>query len=126
MGPLLTWRSGWHVTNSSLFLHFPHDPWYFVASPIRLVITIQPTADTYVHVLTLGCCVSQEDFLLCMQKRMEGILQEAEAIADVMAPGVTPAAIPGQPMSSLAAQQSFCQSPFGALPCGWPSPFQVV
>lgn len=37
----------------------------------------------------------QEDFLMCMHKRMEDILHEAEAIADIMAPGVNPASIQG-------------------------------
>lgn len=40
--------------------------------------------------------VLQEDFLLCMHKRMEDILQEAEAIADLMAPAANPAALQGQ------------------------------
>ncbi len=34
---------------------------------------------------------------MCMHKRMEDILHEAEAIADIMAPGVNPASIQGQP-----------------------------
>ena len=33
---------------------------------------------------------------------MEDILQEAEAIADAMSPSLTPAALPGQPCSTLA------------------------
>lgn len=37
----------------------------------------------------------QEDFLLCMHKRMEDILTEGEAIADLMAPSLDPARIPG-------------------------------
>ena len=36
-----------------------------------------------------------------MHKRMEGILHEAEAIADLMAPGLNAAAIPGQAWTSL-------------------------
>ena len=44
---------------------------------------------------------AQEDFLLCMHKRMEGILHEAEANADLMAPGLSAAAIPGQAWTSL-------------------------
>lgn len=38
----------------------------------------------------------QEDFLLCMHKRMEDILHEAEAIADLMSPAANPAALQGQ------------------------------
>ena len=38
----------------------------------------------------------QEDFLLCMHKRMEGILTEGEAIADLMAPGLDPRHAKGQ------------------------------
>ncbi len=39
---------------------------------------------------------------MCMHKRMEDILHEAEAIADIMAPGVNPASIRGQPLTTLA------------------------
>lgn len=45
--------------------------------------------------------VVQEDFLLCMHKRMEDILQEAEAIADLMSPATDPAALQGHLLSHL-------------------------
>lgn len=43
---------------------------------------------------------------MCMHKRMEDILHEAEAIADLMAPGVKPASIQGQPFTTKAWLQS--------------------
>ncbi|KAL3158433.1 hypothetical protein ABBQ38_010667 [Trebouxia sp. C0009 RCD-2024] len=48
----------------------------------------------------------QEDFLLCMHKRMEDILQEAEAIADLMAPAANPAALQGL-LSKVSARGSW-------------------
>lgn len=39
---------------------------------------------------------------MCMHKRMEDILHEAEAITDIMAPGVNPGLIQGQPLTALA------------------------
>ncbi|KAA6417142.1 MAG: hypothetical protein FRX49_12897 [Trebouxia sp. A1-2] len=48
----------------------------------------------------------QEDFLMCMHKRMEDILHEAEAIADLMAPGVKPASIQGL-LTKVSARASW-------------------
>ena len=38
-----------------------------------------------------------------MHKRMEDVLQEAEAIADIMAPGVNPASVQGQSHTHISS-----------------------
>lgn len=43
------------------------------------------------------CLLLQEDFLQCMHKRMEDILAEGEAIADLLAPGLQQSAAAGEP-----------------------------
>ena len=52
--------------------------------------------------------ILQEDFLLCMHKRMEDILHEAEAIADIMAPGVAPGSLQGQLLLLLVSHAFTC------------------
>lgn len=55
--------------------------------------------------------ILQEDFLLCMHKRMEDILHEAEAIADIMAPGVAPGSLQGQLLLLLVSHAHTCEYP---------------